>query len=132
MKRILFAFIATFAFSAAQNSFAQTASGNWPEQTAFYTAVNTAYMAWKNNNNVEAVRSSADAIYAAAMQWRNSEMAKEAAKPVKKNLKKLAKLSKQLKKMAVKTGNDEDVKQKIAYLNKVYNDIAAVTGGPTS
>ena len=129
MKRILLALVVAFLVSAPQLVQAQTNASS--EQTAFFTTMNAAYMAWKNNNNVEAVRQSADAIYSQAMTWKQAA-GSTLPKTAKKDMKKVVKLSKQLKKMAAKTGNDEDVKQKIAHLHSAYNSLAAATGGPTS
>jgi hypothetical protein len=130
MKHILVTFIAAFVINITQHANAQTTTS--PEQLAFHSVMSSAYQAWKSNNSVDMARQNSDAIYTAAVEWKSSEAGKSLAKPAKKSLKQLVKLSKQLKKLAAKTDNDEAVKQKIAHINKVYNDLVAVAGGPAS
>ena len=130
MKRILAILFFAFALTATQFASAQTAT-KWPEQTTFYNEMQAAYMAWKDNNNISAIRLHADEIYSDAVAWKQAAK-KELPKAAKKNMKKLVKYSKQLKALAAKADNDEDVKQKIAYIHSVYTDIAVVAGGPTS
>jgi hypothetical protein len=129
MTRLLAILFVAFLIGASQHAAAQTASS---EQTAFYNVMSKAYMDWKNTNNTETARMTSEEIYLNALQWRKSDAVKSLAKPVKKDLKKLVKLSKELDKLAKRTADDEIVKQKLAHVHKVYTDIAAVTGGPTT
>jgi hypothetical protein len=128
MSRIILTVIVAFVIGLSQQVSAQSATS---EQTTFYTSMQAAYMAWKDNNNIQAVRDRADEVYANAVAWKKS-IGKDFPKAAKKDLKKVVKLSKQLKAMAVKTGNDADVKQKIAQIHAAYTDVAAIAGGPTS
>ena len=130
MIRFLQTVLVLLAFGTAQTGFAQNTIS--AEQLAFHALINPAFMDWKNNNNVETARLTSNEIYLAALQWRKSDDAKHLARPVKKDLKKLVRLSKELTDEVRKTEDDEVIKQTLATINKVYNDIAAAVGGPTS
>ena len=131
MKRILATLFFALALSTAQFASAQTTATQWPEQTSFFTAMNAAYMAWKNNSSIDVVRQHADEIYSQAVAWKQAAR-KDLPKAAKKDMKKMVKLAKKLKSAAAKTGNDDVVRQDIANIHNLYLNVAGVAGGPTS
>jgi hypothetical protein len=124
MNRIAAFLIVAFLAVATQATKAQTATG-WNERDLFFAVLDEAYNASKENN-IELVRQRTGALYERAKLWRKSTPASGAwPKAAKKEMKKLVKLSKQLDKLVRNNAADADIKQKIAHVHKVYEDVAA-------